>query len=122
MKDLEKAAEFQQEMALSILEDCDDDLAKAVAKAIKDAYIAGAKYAIAHAWVSVKDGKPDIEREVVALQKIQGLGFRVVYAHRPDPTGYVTIGGKHYYAKTYGKGGWNLKDIKYWLDVENPKR
>ena len=23
--------------------------------------------------------------------------------------------------KTYGKGGWNIPDVKFWLDVELPK-
>ena len=28
---------------------------------------------------------------------------------------------EHYTPKTYDKGGWNIPDVKYWLDVELPK-
>lgn len=66
------------------------------------------------------DDLPEIDREVVALQ-----GRKVVFAHRPPEywdsknidTGEVT----RYCPQTYDKGGWNMPDVKYWLDVELPK-
>lgn len=81
-----------------------------------------AKWQKEHLWKPA-DGAdlPDIDREVIALL---GNG-KVVFAHRPPEywdgkniyTGKVT----RYYPKTYDKGGWNLPDVKFWLDVELPK-
>jgi len=68
------------------------------------------------------DDLPIIDREVMALLN----NGRVVFAHRPPEywdgknidTGEVT----RYYPKTYDKGGWNIPDVKYWLNVELPKK
>ena len=64
---------------------------------------------------------PEINREVIAL-----LGWgKVVFAHRPpefwDGKDIVTGKVTRNYPKTYDKGGWNIPDVKYWLDVELPK-
>ena len=121
MKELEEAAEFQKELSLTILEDCDDDLAQAVSEAIKKAFVAGANYAIKNAWQKADgDYLPEIDREVIALQKCYS-GYRVVYAHRPNPKGYVILKGKKLYPKCYDKGGWNMEGVAYWLDLELPK-
>lgn len=125
MKELEEAAEFQKELSLTILEDCDDDLAQAVSEAIKKAYIAGANYAIKNAWQKADgDYLPEIDREVIALQKCEG-GYRVVFAHRPpefwDGKNIITGKVTRNYPKTYDKGGWNIPDVKYWLDLDLPK-
>jgi len=66
------------------------------------------------------DDLPEIDREVIALLD----NGKVVFAHRPPEywdgkniaTGKVTRN----YPKTYDKGGWNLPDVKYWLDVKLP--
>ena len=121
MKELEEAAEFQKEISLTILEDCDDDLAQAVSEAIKKAFVAGANYAIKNAWQKADgDYLPEINREVIALQKCED-DYRVVFAHRPDPNEYVVVKGAHLYAECYGKGGWNIERIAYWLDLDLPK-
>lgn len=67
------------------------------------------------------DDLPEIDREVIALLN----NGKVVFAHRPPEywDGKNTITGKvtRHYPKTYGKGGWNIPNIVYWLDVELPK-
>ena len=67
------------------------------------------------------DDLPEYDREVIALLD----NGKVVFAHRPPEfwdgknidTGKVT----RYYPKTYDKGGWNIPNAKYWLDVDLPK-
>ena len=78
------------------------------------------------------DDLPEIDREVIAIKGIVDptatdcfCGYEVIFAHRPSEhwdgknidTGKVT----RYYPKTYGKGGWNIPNVVYWLDVELPK-
>lgn len=66
------------------------------------------------------DDLPEIGREVIAI-----LDYgKVVFAHRPPEywdgknidTGKIT----RYYPKTYGKGGWNIPDVEWWLDLKLP--
>lgn len=86
------------------------------------AFIRGAKFADSLLWHAA-DGEylPEIDREVIALQKI-GRCVKVVFAHRPKQSykakSLATGEIKDYEVKTYG--GWNLPDIAYWLDVELP--
>ena len=68
------------------------------------------------------DDLPEIDREVIALLN----NGKVVFAHRPDPKGWdaksiITEKVEHYTPETYGKGGWNIPDVKYWLDCQIPK-
>lgn len=67
------------------------------------------------------DDLPEIDREVIALLD----NGKVVFAHRPpeywDGKDIVTGKVTRYYPKTYDKGGWNISNVKYWLDVELPK-
>lgn len=70
---------------------------------------------------------PEIDREVIALiQDRDDAGiYKVVFAHRPNPKGWdgrsLTTGEvEHYEPKTYDRGGWNMPNVKYWLDVEIP--
>ena len=72
---------------------------------------------------------PIFDREVIVLTQpypLEGSEYAVYFAHRPDPKGWdgksVTTGKvEHYTPKTYGNGGWNIPDVKFWLDVELPK-
>lgn len=57
---------------------------------------------------------PSRGRNVVALQKIAGKGYKVVFAHRPEPK------PKPDAVQTYGDGEWNLPDIEWWLDLDLP--
>ena len=67
------------------------------------------------------DDLPEIDREVIALLD----NGKVVFAHRPSEywDGKDIITGKvtRYYPKTYDNGGWNIPNVKYWLDVKLPK-
>ena len=81
------------------------------------------------------DDLPEYDREVIVLIKYDaqlniydeeyptcGVGF----GHRPNPNGWDgkslrTGKVEHYTPKTYDKGGWNIPNIVYWLDVELPK-
>lgn len=67
------------------------------------------------------DDLPEIDREVIALLD----NGKVVFAHRPpeywDGKNIITGKVTRNYPKTYDKGGWNIPDVKYWLDVELPK-
>ena len=90
--------------------------------AIKATFEAGAKWQNNHLWKPADgDDLPIIDREVIALLD----NGKVVFAHRPpeywDGKDIVTGKVTRNYPKTYGKGGWNIPNIKYWLDVELPK-
>lgn len=82
-----------------------------------NAFIEGATFALKNQWISVEEALPkeedlpEFDREVIALQRIIGHHYRVVFAHRPADT--INI-------ETYGKGGWNIPEIKWWLDLELP--
>lgn len=64
------------------------------------------------------DDLPEIDREVIALLD----NGKVVFAHRPPEywDGKDIITGKvtRNYPKTYDKGGWNIPNVKWWLDVD----
>ena len=75
------------------------------------------------------DDLPEYEREVVVFTQNfpddAGM-MRVAIGHRPNPDGWdgksLSTGKvEHYTPKTYDKGGWNIPNIIYWLDVELPK-
>ena len=75
------------------------------------------------------DYLPEIDREVVVF--IQNFPddagiMKVAIAHRPNPNGWdgrniLTGEVDHYTPKTYDKGGWNIPDVKWWLDLDLPK-
>lgn len=90
----------------------------------------GAKWQKENLWKSADgDDLPEIDREVIVLTQpcpLENSEYAVSFAHRPNPDGWdrksLTTGEvEHYIPKTYGKGGWNIPDIKWWLDVELPK-
>ena len=69
------------------------------------------------------DDLPKFDREVIVLT----TNGKVFFAHRPDPQGYwgrSVIHGEreHFTPQTYGKGGWNIPDVEWWLDVEIPQK
>ena len=68
------------------------------------------------------DDLPEIDREVIVLLS----NNKVCYALRPNPDGWdgrniLTGEVDHYTPKTYDKGGWNIPDVKWWLDLDLPK-
>ena len=78
------------------------------------------------------DELPEIDREVVALvgiptfnNPIEYAGYKVVFAHRPNPEGYeakslASEESFHYVPKCYDKGGWNQPNVRFWLDLRLP--
>ena len=85
-------------------------------------------------WHSVDECLPPIEEEVIALtNEINGKKLpvvsRICFAHRPNPDGWdgksLSTGKvKHFQAKTYDAGGWNIPGVKYWMhcpDLEELK-
>jgi len=81
-----------------------------------------AKWQKEHLWKPA-DGEdlPEIDREVIVLLDNGSVAF----GHRPpeywDGKDIVTGKVTRNYPKTYDKGGWNIPNIKYWLDIELPK-
>ena len=74
------------------------------------------------------DVLPEIDREVVVFTQNfpddAGI-MKVAIAHRPNPNGWdgrniLTGEVNHYTPKTYDKGGWNIPDVKWWLDLDLP--
>ena len=98
------------------------------AKAQQKPFMDGAKWADEHPKPLWKDAQgddlPEIDREVIVIDK-RG---KVCFGHRPNPQGYygksLTTGEEvrkyRYEVETYGKGGWNIPDVKYWLDLNLP--
>jgi hypothetical protein len=87
-----------------------------------DMFVSGAKWKKAHNWKPADgDDLPEIDREVIALL----VSGKVVFAHRPpeywDGKDIVTGKVTRNYPKTYDKGGWNIPNVKYWLDCSMPK-
>jgi hypothetical protein len=81
--------------------------------------IDGAKWKVENLWKPADgDDLPEIDREVIALLD----NGKVVFAHRPqeywDGKNIVTGKVTRHYPKTYDKGGWNIPNVKWWLDVD----
>ncbi len=101
-------------------------------EAIVNAFTGGALWREAKAWELVSRRLPEIDREVVVLADISNrMGIRprelqgepcyqICFAHRVDPNSFVKIEGKEYHPEGYGKGGWNIEGVKYWLDIDLP--
>ena len=73
------------------------------------------------------DDLPEIDKEVIALTQPypNDEHLRVVFAHRPNKYAKVWNPdlGEEQVVETerHDKGGWNIPNIKYWLDVKLPK-
>lgn len=90
----------------------------AAMKSFKD----GAEWRDANLWHYAQGNDlPPIDEEVIVLC----INGKVCFGHRPNPKGFncknVDTGEmEHLEPMTYGKGGWNIPDVKLWLDVELP--
>jgi len=75
------------------------------------------------------DYLPEIDKEVIVLTQnypMEGSEYAVSFAHRPYKGKYIgkslTTGNiETFENKTYDKGGWNIPDVKFWLDCDFPK-
>ena len=83
---------------------------------------AGGKWQLKHLWHDAQDVEdlPEIDREVIVLCDDGYGGYRVCFGHRPNPKGYTNPPFR-YEVQTYGKGGWNIPDVRWWLDTDFPK-
>jgi len=99
----------------------------------KDAWIAWLEKQVKstdHLWKPADgDDLPEYGREVIVLRKpspLERTDSSVAFSFRPDPKGWDGISlstgkGEHFTPKTYGKGGWSIPDVTFWLDLEFPK-
>lgn len=92
------------------------------AKALQKPFMDGALYADKNAWYDAQGNYlPEIDREVIVLDRMG----RVSFGHRPVES-YTGISltnhseMEEYYPERYDKGGWNIPDVKWWLDVKLP--
>ena len=82
--------------------------------------------ALKHLWHDAQgDILPDIDKEVIVLCDDGHGGHKVCFGHRPNKKGYlgkslVTGNVETFYPQTYGKGEWNIPNVKWWLDVDIP--
>ena len=96
--------------------------------AIKAAFKEGAKWQKEHLWKPANgDDLPIFDREVIVLYQrypLEDSEYAVGFAHRPpeywDGKNIETNEVTRYYPKRYDKGGWNIPDVKFWLDLELP--
>ncbi len=68
------------------------------------------------------DYLPPTDKEVIVLT----VNGKVCFAHRPveSYTGISIVNHsemEEYYPERYGKGGWNIPDVEWWLDCPLPK-
>lgn len=122
ISDLEEAAdEYAPDFSNSIA-------SKAAVNAIRDAFKAGAQWQKANLWkLADGDDLPEIDKEVIVLYQrypLESNEYAVGFAHRPkeywDGRNVDTGATTRYYPKRYDKGGWNIPDVKFWLDLELP--
>ncbi len=88
----------------------------------------GGKEAIWHEDTDDESLLPPYDEEVIALEAIvdptsydsvKTIGYRICFAHRPDPKGYdaksmLTGRVEHYEPKLHGKGGWSIP-VTLWM-------
>ena len=115
-KELEKAA---KQYSFYIPTQC--EVTETLEKETEQHFIDGAKWKNKNLWKPADgDDLPKIYREVIAILD----NGNVVFAHRPpeywDVEDIVTGKGTINYPKTYDKGGWNIPNVKYWLDCSLP--
>ena len=120
--------EVQEEPVSEDLEEAANDYAHDLLHDVFESFIAGAKWQKEHLWKPADgDDLPDIDREVIVLYQrypLENNEYAVGFAHRPpeywDGRNIETNEITRYYPKRYDKGGWNIPDVKWWLDLELP--
>ena len=117
---------LQEEPVSNDLEEAANDYAHdLVHDDVFETFIDGALWQKKHLWKDAQgDDLPEIDKEVIAL--IEAFGhYKVIFAHRVDENAeiHTSIDGKPLvlHPKKHGKGGWNISNIKWWLDIELPK-
>lgn len=89
---------------------------------METAVLFGLNYAEKNMWKPADgDDLPELDREVIVLI---GKYNEVGYAHRPNPDrNSIETDDEEDCSdtETYDKGGWNIPDVRWWLDLELPK-
>ena len=67
------------------------------------------------------DDLPPIDKEVIVIDKMGKVSF----GHRPVESFTAVSLTNHsemeeYFPERYDKGGWNIPDVKWWLDLDLP--
>lgn len=116
----------------TIMHDAEKGASETISQVVRIAYLAGAAEADANPiklWKPAEGSDlPIFDREVIVLTQpypLEGSEFAVSFAHRPNPNGWdgrniITDEVNHYTPQTYDKGGWNIPNVKWWLDIELP--
>ena len=110
------------ERLLSFLDTIETKEVDEIIKTAEDhAYFAGSENTRKNLWHPADgDDLPEIDREVIVLLS----NNKVCFAHRPqeywDGKNIATEEITRYYPKRYDKGGWNIPDVKWWLDLDLP--
>ena len=122
--------EWKEEPVSEDLEEAANDYAhELLHDDVFETFIAGAQWQKEHLWKPADgDDLPDIDREVIVLYQrypLENNEYAVGFAHRQPEfwdlknihTGEIT----RFEPERYDKGGWNIPDVKFWLDCELPK-
>ena len=105
-----------------------DNICGSIGEQTRNAFKKGAQWQKVNLWKDAQgDDLPEIDREVIVLYQpypCEGNEYVVGFAHRPkeywDGRNIETDEVTRYYPKKYDKGGWNIPDVKFWLDMELP--
>lgn len=116
-----------QEICQNSIQSLGHPLADVIANAITEGYKLGWLESLKYLWKDAQeDDLPEIDREVIVLCDDGHGGYKVCFGHRPVES-YTGISitnhseMEEYYPERHDKGGWNIPDIRWWLDVELPK-
>lgn len=128
-KEKESVSEDLEEAARSYSNNL-DNICGSIGEQVRNSFKAGVQWQKEHLWKPA-DGNdlPIFDREVIVLYQpypCKGNEYAVSFAHRPNSDGWdgknlLTDEIEHYTPETYDKGGWNIPDVKFWLDCELPK-
>ena len=112
-----------QEICQNCIQSLGYPLSNAIADAIVEGYKLGWLESLKCLWKDAQgDDLPPIDKEVVVLDK----NGKVSFGHRPveSYTGVSLTNHsemEEFFPERYDKGGWNIPDIVWWLDLELPK-
>lgn len=87
-----------------------------------ESFVRGAEWREKNLWHDAQgDDLPEIDREVIVLLD----NGTICFGHRPVERYTVISLTNHsemeeYYPERYGKGGWNIPNVKWWLDCNLP--
>lgn len=66
---------------------------------------------------------PEIDKPAIVLTQpypLEGNEYAVGFSHRVVEGEFATKDGIHFSIESYGKGGWNIPNVVWWLDCPMP--